>query len=109
MISDNIFDGIPPGLKHELFTSIHRGKSIRIERIVSSLGHCSPRDFWYDQDENEWIIVLDGDAAIQFEGEAKIVELDAGSYLNIPAHVKHRVLRTNSTRQTVWLAVFYGD
>jgi cupin 2 domain-containing protein len=39
----------------------------------------------------------------------EIVELKPGSYLNIPAHVKHRLSRTNPTLRTVWLAVHYGD
>jgi len=108
MIADNIFDAIPSTLTDELFNTIHRAKNLRIERIVS-LGHCSRRDFWFDQNENEWLIVLEGDASIQFEAVPEIVELKPGSYLNIPAHVKHRLSRTNPTRRTVWLAVHYSD
>jgi cupin 2 domain-containing protein len=108
MIADNIFNDIPLELNCELLTSIYRAKNLRIERIVS-LGHCSPRDFWYDQDEDEWIIVLEGDASIQFANQPELVQLKPGSYLHIAAHVKHRVSHTNPTRHTIWLAVFFGD
>jgi cupin 2 domain-containing protein len=77
-----------------------------VERIVSQ-GHCSPEGFWYDQDENEWVIVLSGIAAIEFEGVAEIIQLLPGSYLNIPAHKKHRVTQTSSDEKTVWLAIYY--
>ena len=39
-----------------------RKSGIRIERIVSR-GHTSPPDFWYDQPQAEWVIVLAGSAA----------------------------------------------
>jgi cupin 2 domain-containing protein len=108
MNAENIFDGIPAELAKELFTSIHRAGQFRIERIVSQ-GHCSPEGFWYDQNELEWVIVLQGNASIQFEGHAAPVELRQGSYLNIPAHARHRVVQTSPTQQTVWLAIHYGD
>jgi cupin 2 domain-containing protein len=104
----NIFDGIPSALTEELFTTIHTAKKFRLERIVSQ-GQCSPQGFWYDQNENEWLIVLEGNAAIQFDGDPEPVELKAGSFLYIPAHAKHRVARTSQTQQTVWLAIHYED
>jgi cupin 2 domain-containing protein len=91
-----------------LFTTIHNSKNFRIERIVSQ-GHCSPQGFWYDQNEHEWLIVLEGSASIQFQHDPEPVELHQGSYLNIPAHVKHRVVQSNSIQQTVWLAIHYSD
>ena len=36
-------------------------KITKIERIVSR-GHASPEDFWYDQEENEWVMVVKGTA-----------------------------------------------
>ncbi len=108
MKAKNIFHGIPPELAEELLTTIHTAKNIRIERIVSQ-GQCSPQGFWYDQIENEWLIVLKGKASIQFDGDPEPVDLRPGSYLNIPAHVRHRLVRSSQTRQTVWLAIHYGD
>ncbi len=104
----NIFDDIPSELDEELFTTIHNAKKIRIERIVSQ-GQCSPQGFWYDQNENEWLIVLEGKASIEFQSDHEPAELQPGSYLNIPAHVKHRLARTSQTQQTVWLAIHYED
>jgi len=104
----NIFNDIPRELAEELFTTIHTAIQFRLERIVSR-GQCSPRGFWYDQNENEWLIVLEGNASIQFDGDPKPVELRPGSYINIPAHTKHRVVRTSQARQTVWLAIHYED
>jgi cupin 2 domain-containing protein len=103
--SGNLLDNIPADLPKELFTMILQTSGIRIERIVSH-GQTSLPGSWYDQDENEWVIVLEGHAAVQFEGDEP-VELRRGSYLNIPAHVRHRVAWTDPNQKTVWLAVHY--
>jgi cupin 2 domain-containing protein len=108
MNAGNLFDGIPAKLSEELFTTIHRAKTFWIERIVSH-GHSSPEGFWYDHGEHEWVVVLQGEAAIQFEGRVEIVELRQGSYLNIPAHTRHRVARTSAAQPTVWLAIHHGE
>ena len=49
-----------------------------------------------------------GSAAIEFEGEPKLVELERGSYLNIPAHKRHRVAWTSPTEKTIWLVILYA-
>lgn len=79
---------------------------VRIERIISN-GHASPEGFWYDQDEHEWVMVIQGAAVLALDGQAD-VHLKAGDYLNIPAHTRHRVVCTASDQTTVWLAVFYS-
>jgi cupin 2 domain-containing protein len=81
---------------------------IRIERIVSH-GHASPPDFWYDQDEAEWLIILKGAARLRFEGNALPMEMKIGDFVNIPAHKRHRVEWTTSEEPTIWLAVHYGE
>lgn len=73
----------------------------RIERIVSH-SHASPPGFWYDQDGDEWVVVLCGDATLEFEG-GDLVALKSGDYLTIPRGVKHRVRET--APETLWLAV----
>jgi len=108
MKPNNLFSGIPSNLPEELFTTLHQAKGLRVERIVSQ-GHASPPGFWCDQDESEWVIVLQGSATIEFNGESEPVNLQAGSYLNIPAHTRHRVLATSPTEKTVWLAIHYSD
>ena len=104
----DLFHDIPTDLPEELFTTLLRTDNVRIERIVSR-GHASPAGFWYDQEENEWVIILEGAAAVQFEDAAEPVELRRGSCLNIPAHVRHRVAWTDPAVKTVWLAIHFLD
>jgi cupin 2 domain-containing protein len=101
----NIFSNIPEHLPEELTTVLQQGENVRIERIIST-GHSSPEGFWYDQPENEWVIILQGAAQLEFDD--RVVELLPGDAINIPAHTKHRVAWTTPEGPTVWLAVFYG-
>ncbi len=103
----NIFDAMPTDAANEVFEDIVRTPHVRIERIISK-GHASPEVGWYDQEENEWVIVLQGAGAILFEDGRQVV-LNKGDYLNIPAHSKHKVLWTDKEGLTIWLAVFYGQ
>ncbi|MDF7823185.1 cupin domain-containing protein [Pontiellaceae bacterium B12227] len=100
----NLFENIPGELPEELVEVLTEGSSIRIERIVSD-GHQSLDDFWYDQDENEWVLLVSGSAVLEFEDRKQ--ELKPGDYVLVPAHQKHRVAATAMTEKTVWLAVFY--
>lgn len=77
-----------------------------MERIISR-GHASGQDFWYDQEDNEWVILLQGSASLSFEGEKEPVVLHPGDYIQIPPHYKHRVEWTDPACETVWLAVHY--
>lgn len=103
--NSNIFELIPDEISNELFENIVTGENIRIERIISK-GHVSPESGWYDQDENEWVIVLTGQAKIEFDNKAA-VHLVSGSYLNIPAHTLHKVSWTDPDTETIWLAIYY--
>jgi cupin 2 domain-containing protein len=100
----NIYSDIPPALPEELVQALVKNASCRIERIVSQ-SHPSPPGFWYDQQENEWVLLLQGAAKLRFENE--LVEMKPGDFLIIPAHRKHRVEWTIPDEPTVWLAVFY--
>jgi len=102
----NLFANIPDQLQDELIEVIAEGKDLRVERIVSD-GHRSPDDFWYDQKEDELVVLVSGCAEIDFEDSRKPVKLIPGQYVKIPAHVKHRVSRTDDTQRTIWLAVFF--
>ena len=101
----NIFSDIPPNLPNEIFDDIVTTDQLRIERIISK-GHTSPDKGWYDQSENEWLIVLSGYGVIEFINGVKTT-LKRGDYLNINAHKKHRVIETSADEATVWLAIFY--
>lgn len=101
----NLFSNIPGSIPDEIFEDLLVTKSIRIEKIISD-GQSSPENSWYDQSENEWVVVLTGQGVIEFE-DGQIVTLNRGDYLNINAGVKHKVLSTSSDEITIWLAIFY--
>ena len=99
----NIFD-LPSSLPNqELFESIVSTDNILIERIIST-GQVTPPGEWYDQDKDEWLILLQGEASLAYADGSKI-KLTAGDYLFIPAHQKHRVEYTSSEPPCIWLAV----
>jgi cupin 2 domain-containing protein len=100
----NLFAKLPRDLPEELFTTLLQAPGIRIERIVSR-GNQSPDGFWYDQPTNEWVLVLQGAAKIEFEDGT--LEMRPGDYVDIPAHKKHRLAWTTPNEPTIWLAVHY--
>ncbi len=100
----NIFDKVIIDKNEENFFQIFKNESIRVERIVSN-GQKSPEDFWYEQIENEYILLLSGNAILEFEDFE--VELKKGDCLNIEAMQKHRVKFTSLDEPTIWFAVFY--
>ncbi len=108
MISrQNILASATDKFPDELVEMLVQSPAVRIERIVST-GQASPEGYWYDQDESEWVLVIQGEAELRFEDLPQPVVMKAGDYVNIPAHCKHRVQRTTADQPTVWLAVFYS-
>jgi cupin 2 domain-containing protein len=106
-MNQNLFENIPDRAPQELFTELLKAEDIRIERIVS-FGQASPDGFWYDQADNEWVLLLEGSATLEFE-PGETVDLRPGDFLEIPAGCRHRVGKTASNRRTVWLTVFYKN
>ena len=105
---ENLFDNLPESLPKELVSVIAKNRRVRIERIVST-GHCSPDDFWYEQSETEWVLVLQGEGHLRIEGQRDLLKLKQGDHILIPALKKHRVEWTCPKKPTVWLAVFFAD
>jgi len=101
----NLLADIPPGTEEEFVEEILRAETFRIERIVSR-GHASPEGFWYDQQTEEWVLLVSGSATLGFDDGRK-VDLKPGDHLFIPRHVRHRVVRTDPIQETVWLAVHW--
>lgn len=100
---DNIFK-LPENLpSQELFETILSQPNILIERIVSS-GQVTPLGQWYDQETNEWVILLQGEAEISYP-DGSYLRMQAGDYILIPAHQKHRVAYTSSNPVCIWLAI----
>jgi cupin 2 domain-containing protein len=106
MDKGNIYSATPDRFPSEIIETLVNSERLRIERIISD-SHCSPKEFWYDQIEREFVLLLDGSAALRFEGEVEPHVLKPGDWVNIPAHAKHRVEWTDPKKKTFWLAVFY--
>ncbi len=106
MKKGNLFSSIPDRLTAELFETLVDSGGTRIERIISE-SNASPEGFWYDQDENEWVVLLKGKAALKFYDDKQILIMNPGDWVEIPAHLKHRVEWTDPVEKTVWVGVFY--
>ncbi len=96
---------IPDGLPgdDEFFEVLARGEGVRVERIISH-GHTTPEGEWYDQDEDEWVVLLQGEATLEW-ADKSTTELSAGDAVYIAAHRRHRVVFTSAEPPCVWLAV----
>src|SRR3989344_2723549 len=123
----NLYEKIPKKLSKELFNTIVLKNNCKIERIIS-MGHKTPKGKWYNQNKNEFVMILKGSAELLFFPDKKYpndtkqeilhndtkqeilhkghkIKMKTGDYINIPAHLKHRVDKTG--KKTIWLAVFY--
>lgn len=102
---EGVFDflgNIPETSSNEIFQALAVNKNIKIERIIS-YGQTSPEGFWYDQKEDEFVLVLKGSAKIEYD-DGRIFTLKESSSMYIPSGQKHRVIYTEDP--TVWLALF---
>lgn len=103
MIKGNLYASLPASdAPEEEFSALFRSPHVRIERIVSQ-GQRSPEGFWYDQEENEWVLLIEGEAELEFKTPKDSLYLKKGDWILIPAHKKHRINHTSSP--AIWLAV----
>ena len=98
LLENTCFD---PG--SEITENLLQAGRVRIERICSS-GQAGEV---YDQDEHEWVCLLEGQAEILFVDEGKRVSLQRGDYLLIEAHRRHYLTFTSG--RCLWLCVFWSD
>lgn len=103
----NILDVQGLDLSEEVFETLVTGNNTKVERIVS-YGHSSEKDFWYEQDAHEWVLLLQGKALLLFEDDRQ-VQLNPGDYVLIPQGQKHRVEWTPENEKTIWLAIHFTD
>ena len=108
MIPFNILENLPENPSEEIIEQLASSGNVRIERIVSS-GHRSPDGFWYDQDQDEWVVVLKGRAQLKIEGVEDLVNLAVGDSVLLRAHQRHRVEWTLPDFDTIWLAVHFDS
>ena len=92
----SLMSGLPSQpLAEEVTETLLERPGLRIERIVST-GHATPEGQWYDQDSDEWVLVVKGNARLRLEGEAHDRELGEGDFVFLPAHCRHRVAWTRT-------------
>jgi cupin 2 domain-containing protein len=98
----NIFENREVG-HTELFESLFENKNVKIERIISP-NSSEPLGEWYNQENDEWVLLIQGHAKIEFENN-KTTELASGDYIFIPKHTRHRVISTHGNPECIWLAI----
>jgi cupin 2 domain-containing protein len=101
----NLYADIPLEMPEELSQILWQTSCLRVERIVSR-GQVTPEGQWYDQAEDEWVVLLTGAARVRIEGQDESVDMRPGDFVLLSAHVRHRVEWTALDCDTVWLAVF---
>ena len=99
----NLFADIPDSFSEEQFSELFSNSDLRIERILSK-GHTAPKSGWFEQNWDEWVVVIRGAAILAFEDGSE-VQLSSGDHIDIPANLKHRVTWTDPDQQTIWIAV----
>lgn len=100
----NLLVSLPSPPVAEVFEPILSRPGVRMERIVS-FGQATPKGEWYDQEWDEWVMLLSGSAGLLIEGELAVRKLTPGDHLLLPAHCRHRVEWTEQGQQTLWLAI----
>lgn len=92
--------------KEELVEPLIPDRGIAIERIVST-GQRSPDGFWYEQERDEWLALLQRRAKLTWKS-GKSLQMEQGDWILIPAEEQHRVEWTSQDPPCIWLAV-YGN
>ena len=95
-----------PADGEEVTTVLLQTPQLLLERIHSCNAR-SPEGFWYDQSEHEWVLLLQGSARLQFADEAEPRALGCGEALLIRAGRRHRLLASDPSPGTIWLALFW--
>ena len=97
----DFFSSSKPETSQETFHTLHQDARVKIE-LIASHGQASPEGFWYDQPDDEWVMLMQGEASLVFD-DGRTVALQAGDHVLVPKHQRHRVERTSA--DALWLAV----
>lgn len=98
MPADSLFDDTTPPPTGERFDTLLAHGRLVVERIVSS---AAPDPAPYRQPQDEWVVLLRGDATLRIDGTPHV--LAAGAHVFLPAGTPHAVERTSDG--ALWLAV----
>lgn len=102
----NLLGDLPDARQVEIFQTLLEQGGLKIERIISR-GQVTPAGQWYDQDHDEWVLLVTGGASLQLADEPVPRQLKPGDWLYLPAHCQHRVSWTMPDHETVWLAIHW--
>ena len=102
---NNLLATQPPPAGNETVEVLLEQGGVRLERI-HSCGASTPKGHWYDQEQGEWVALLQGSAQLRFQDEPEPRQLHAGDWLWIAPHRRHRVEATDGGRGCLWLALY---
>ena len=102
MNPQNLFNDSTIPATGERFDALLAHRNLRVERIISS---ASPEQTEHRQTQDEWVVLLRGDASLEVAGQT--IELRAGDHLFLPSGTPHRVRRTSEG--AMWLAVHLDE
>lgn len=97
----NLYDDTleKPAKGFESFQTLLEHKNIKIQKILS----CDYKNgHWYEQAEDEWVVLLQGEATLEYSDSTQ--KLSSGDFIFIPRTTKHRVVHTS--KDALWLALF---
>jgi cupin 2 domain-containing protein len=88
-------------VRGEHIEGLARVGNVVIEQILDGVTD-APVD--YDQDHDEWVVLLEGAAELEVNGGTLLLE--QGDWVLLPQQTPHRLIRT--TKGTSWLAIRVG-
>jgi len=97
----NLFHPNTDDKNSEQFDTLLKTHKLQIEKITS---HGQVSDQWYEQDRDEWVVLIEGEGRLLFDDGSEEI-LTKGEYLYIPKMKKHKVSYTSSP--AIWLAVYF--
>lgn len=103
MAVDNLFRNLCFNSQGEQMDRLFASGKVRVERIASS-GQTSGI---YDQEEDEWLVLLQGRAELLLVESGERLILERGDHLHIAAGCRHRVTYTSD--DCLWLCVFWTE
>ncbi|MCR0981978.1 cupin domain-containing protein [Roseomonas populi] len=103
----NLHEGLAADPAQEVEETLLSRPGLRIGRIVSA-GQASPPGFWYDQAEDEFVLLVAGEAVLDIEGESTSRRLRPGDWVHLPARRRHRVAWTQAEPPTLWFVIHHA-